>query len=48
MKKNIDSIDKNGFSVRFFEKLDNEHKKAKDLADKQKALKLKHCQSVLQ
>jgi hypothetical protein len=47
MKKDIDSIDKSCFSVRFFEELDNEHKRAKDLADKQKALKLKHSQSVL-
>ncbi|MFY9300600.1 MAG: hypothetical protein WAO91_05375 [Candidatus Nitrosotenuis sp.] len=48
MRKDIDSIDKNGFSVRFFEELVKEHERAKDLADKQKALKLKHSQSVLQ
>lgn len=48
MKKDTAPIDKNGFSVRFFEELDREHERAKDLADMQKALKLKHSQSVLQ
>jgi hypothetical protein len=47
MKKDISSIDKTGFSTKFFEELTKEHDKTKELADKQKALKQKHNQSVL-
>jgi len=46
MKKDVNSIDKNGFSTKFFEELAKEHNKSKDLADKQKALKQKHHQSA--
>jgi hypothetical protein len=48
MKKDIGSIDKNGFSAKFFEELAKEHGKTETLADRQKELKRKHSQSVLQ
>jgi hypothetical protein len=48
MKNDVNSIDKNGFSVKFFDELAKEHDRSKVLADKQKELKQKHNQSVLQ
>ena len=47
MKKDINSIDKNGFSNKFFEELGKEHDKVSEFADKQKQLKQKHSQSGL-
>ena len=48
MRKDVNSIDKNGFSAKFFEELAKEHEKTKSLADRQKELKRKHNQSGLQ
>jgi hypothetical protein len=48
MKKETNSITKDGFSNRFFAELAKEHDTIKTLADKQKELKQKHNQSVLQ
>ena len=42
MSKRPRSIDKEGFSNKFFEELDKEHDNAKDLAKRQKELKDKH------
>ena len=42
MSKKARSIDKEGFSNKFFEELDKEHDNAKDLAKRQKELKDKH------
>ena len=47
MKNEPNSIDKNGFSNRFFEELTKEHDKIDELANKQKQLKQKHNQSAL-
>jgi hypothetical protein len=46
MKKDANPIDKNGFSVKFFEELEKEHAKSKDMADRQKSLRQKHSQSA--
>tara|TARA_B100000029_G_C17459685_1_gene918042 strand:+ start:276 stop:422 length:147 start_codon:yes stop_codon:yes gene_type:complete len=40
--KETRSIDKKGFSNKFFEELDKEHDNAKSLAERQKDLKQKH------
>jgi len=40
--KEIRSIDKKGFSHKFFEELDKEHDNAKNFSNRQKALKQKH------
>ena len=42
MSKKARSIDKEGFSNKFFEELDKEHDNAKDLAKRQKELNDKH------
>ena len=42
MSKRPRSIDKEGFSNKFFEELDKEHDNAKNLAKRQKELKDKH------
>ena len=42
MSKKARSIDKEGFSNKFFEELDKENDNAKDLAKRQKELKDKH------
>ena len=42
MTKKIRSIDKKGFSNKFFEDLDKEHDNAKIMAKRQKELKEKH------
>ena len=42
MVKETRSIDKKGFSNKFFEELDKEHDNAKNLAERQKDLKQKH------
>ena len=42
MSKKARSVDKEGFSNKFFEELDKEHDKSKDLATRQKELKDKH------
>ncbi|MDC0194342.1 hypothetical protein OAK01_05175 [Candidatus Nitrosopelagicus sp.] len=42
MVKETRSIDKKGFSNKFFEELDKEHDNAKNLAKRQKDLKQKH------
>ena len=42
MSKKARSVDKEGFSNKFFEGLDKEHDNAKDLAKRQKELKDKH------
>ncbi len=47
MKKDVNSIDKAGFSTKFFEELAKEHDKIDELASKQKQLKQKHVQSNL-
>ncbi|MGQ0605721.1 MAG: hypothetical protein ACT4OD_02040 [Candidatus Nitrosotenuis sp.] len=47
MKKDVNSIDKTGFSTKFFEELAKEHDKIDELASKQKQLKQKHNQSNL-
>lgn len=47
MKKDVNSISKDGFSNKFFEELAKEHEKINMLANKQKDLKQKHNQSVL-
>lgn len=47
MKKEPNSIDKNGFSNKFFEELAKEQEKINELASKQKQLKQKHNQSTL-
>ena len=47
MKKDVNSIDKNGFSDKFFEELTKEYDKADTFANKQKELKQKHTQSTL-
>tara|TARA_Y100000590_G_scaffold279545_1_gene313938 strand:- start:2226 stop:2363 length:138 start_codon:yes stop_codon:yes gene_type:complete len=44
MKKNNSSIDKNGFTNKFFEELDKEHDTAKLYGKKQRELKEKHQQ----
>ena len=41
MSKETRSIDKKGFSNKFFEELDKEHDNAKELAKRQKELKEK-------
>lgn len=48
MKKEVNSIAKDGFSNKFFDELAKEHDKTKVLANKQKELKQKHNQSVSQ
>lgn len=48
MKKEVNSITKDGFSNKFLDDLAKEHDKVKDLANRQKELKQKHNQSVLQ
>ncbi|WP_158507465.1 hypothetical protein [Candidatus Nitrosotenuis cloacae] len=47
MKKEVNPIDKTGFSTKFFEDLAKEHDKIDELASKQKQLKQKHLQSNL-
>jgi hypothetical protein len=47
MKKDINSIDKKGFSNKFFEELSKEHDKVNEFANKQKQLKQKHNQANL-
>ncbi|MEM2161013.1 MAG: hypothetical protein QXN55_08680 [Candidatus Nitrosotenuis sp.] len=47
MKKDVNSIDKNGFSNKFFEELAKEHDKISELASRQKQLKQKHTQASL-
>jgi|OM-RGC.v1.038236813 hypothetical protein len=47
MKKDINAIDKNGFSNKFFEELEKEHDKISEFANRQKQLKQKHSQSGL-
>ncbi|WP_268544542.1 hypothetical protein [Candidatus Nitrosotenuis cloacae] len=47
MKKDVNSIDKAGFSNKFFEELEKEYEKIDSLASKQKELKQKHTQSTL-
>ena len=42
MAKEIRSIDKKGFSNKFFEELDKEHDNAKIMAKRQNDLKQKH------
>ena len=42
MAKEIRSIDKKGFSNKFFEELDKEHDNAKIMAKRQKHFKQKH------
>ena len=42
MTKETRSIDKKGFSNKFFEELDKEHDNAKIMAKRQKDLKQKH------
>ena len=42
MSKKARSVDKEGFSKKFYEELDKEHDNAKDLAKRQKELKDKH------
>ena len=42
MAKEIRSIDKKGFSNKFFEELDKEHDNAKIMAKRQKDLKQNH------
>ena len=42
MSKKTRSIDKKGFSNKFFEELDKEHDKVKIMAKRQKELKNKH------
>ena len=44
MSKETRSIDKKGFSNKFFEELDKEHDNAKELAKRQKELKQKKNQ----
>ena len=44
MSKETRSIDKKGFSNKFFEELDKEHDKAKDFAKRQNELKEKKKQ----
>tara|TARA_Y100000590_G_scaffold280130_1_gene314728 strand:- start:1882 stop:2019 length:138 start_codon:yes stop_codon:yes gene_type:complete len=44
MEKNIGSIDKNGFTNKFFEELDREHDTAKLYGKRQRELKEKHQQ----
>ena len=44
MNKDTRSIDKKGFSNKFFEELDKEHDNAKELAKRQKELKEKKRQ----
>lgn len=48
MKKEVNVIDKDGFSNKFFDELAKEHEKVESMASKQKELKQKHNQSVLQ
>jgi hypothetical protein len=48
MKKETNSITKDGFSNKFLDELAKEHDKVKELASRQKELKQKHNQSVLQ
>jgi hypothetical protein len=45
MPKESRSIDKKGFSNKFFEELDKEHDNAKIMAKRQKELKDKHSKS---
>ena len=42
MSKETRSIDKKGFTNKFFEELDKEHDNVKDMAKRQKNLKNKH------
>ena len=44
MSKKARSVDKEGFSNKFFEELDKEHDNAKDFAKRQKELKEKKKQ----
>ena len=46
MNKETRSIDKKGFSNKFFEELDREHDNAKDFAKRQKELKEKKNQQI--
>lgn len=48
MEKKTNSVARDGFSDKFFNALAKEHDKIGDLANRQKALKQKHNQSVLQ
>ena len=48
MKKETNSITKDGFSNKLLDDLAKEHDKVKDLANRQKELKQKHNQSVSQ
>ncbi|HET8719815.1 MAG TPA: hypothetical protein VFM64_02340 [Candidatus Nitrosotenuis sp.] len=48
MKKDANVIDKNGFTDKFFDDLAKEGEKIESLANRQKELKQKHNQSVLQ
>ena len=45
MAKEARSIDKKGFSNKFFEELDKEHDNSKIMAKRQKDLKVKHKKS---
>ncbi len=45
MPKQPRTIDKKGFSNKFFEELDKEHDNAKIMAKRQKELKTKHSKS---
>lgn len=45
MSKQPRTIDKKGFSNKFFEELDKEHDNAKIMAKRQKELKTKHSKS---
>jgi len=42
MSKEIRSIDKKGFTNKFFEELDKEHDNVKNMSKRQKKLKQKH------
>ena len=48
MKKEDATIDKNGFTDKFFDSLAKEHEKIESLANRQRELKQKHNQSLLQ
>ena len=45
MRKETRSLDKKGFSNKFFEELDKEHDNVKNMAKRQKELKKKHSKS---
>jgi hypothetical protein len=48
MEKEVNSIDRIGFSNKFFDELAKEHDKAENFAKRQKELKQKHSKSVSQ